>query len=58
MAVYVNSWTESISINRSRKTSSKGKERLRLSLSTEGISGRTDTIITDLKEILLGNLGL
>ena len=46
------------SINKLRKTSSKGKEMLRLSLKIGGISGRTDIIITDPKGILLGNLGL
>ena len=42
----------------SRKTSNKGREKLRLSLRIEGISGRIDTIITGLEGILLGNLGL
>jgi len=41
-----------------RKTSNKGKELLRLSLRTRGISSRTDTIITDPERILLSNLGL
>ena len=43
-------------ISGSRKTSSEGKGRLRLSLKLGGISGRTDTIITGPEETLLGNL--
>ena len=37
---------------RSRKTNSKARGKVRLSLRRGGISGRTDTIITDLKRIL------
>ena len=47
-----------MSISGSRKTSSKGKGRLRLSLSIRGISGRTDITIISPEETLLGNLGL
>ena len=53
-----NSWTELISIKGLRKTSSREKEWLRLSLRRWGILGRTDTIITNLEETLLGNQGL
>ena len=41
-----------------RKTSSRGRERLRLSLKIGGILGRTDTIIIGPEGILLSNLGL
>ena len=46
------------SISGSRKTNSKGKGRLRLSLGIGEISSLTNTTIIGLKEILLGNLGL
>ena len=36
----------------------QGKGRVRLSFKREGISGQTDTTITDPGGILLGNLGL
>ena len=54
----VNLWTELISIRGLRKTNSRGKERLRLSLRRGGISGRTNTTITDLGRTLLGSQGL
>ena len=45
-------------IDEYRKTSNKGKERLRLSLRIGEISGRTDTIIAGPEGILLDNLSL
>ena len=56
--MYANSWTKLISIRRLRKTSSRGKERLRLSLRRGGISSWIDTTTTDLGGTLLGNQGL
>ena len=53
-----NSWTKLISIRGLRKTSSRGKERLRLSLRRGGISSQTDTTTTDLEGTLLGSQGL
>ena len=53
-----NSWTGLISIRELRKTSSRGNERLRLSLRRWGISGRTDTTTIDLEGTLLGSQGL
>ena len=47
-----------ISIRALRKTSSRGKEKLGLSLRRGGISGQTDTTTTDLRETLLGSQGL
>ena len=47
-----------MNISRLRKTSNKGRERLRLSFRIGEISGWTDTIVTGLEGILLGNLGL
>ena len=44
-----------MSINGLRKTSSKGKGRLRLSLRIEGISSRIDTTIIGPEETLLGS---
>ena len=41
---------------RLRKTNNRGKERLRLSLKREGISGRTDTITKDLIQRLATSL--
>ena len=45
-----------MSISRSRRTSNRERGRLRWSLRIEGISGRTCTIIVDLREILRGTL--
>ena len=56
--MYANLWTILISISGSRRTSSKARERVRLSLKRGGISSWTSTIIIDLERILLGNLGL
>ena len=56
--VYANLWTELRSIKRSRKTSNRGRGRLRLSLRRGGISGRTDTTTTNLGGILLGKQSL
>ena len=56
--MYASSWFELISIRGLRRNNSKTRERIRLSFRKEGISGQTSTIITDLKGILLGNLGL
>ena len=53
-----NSWTGLTSIRGLRKTSSRGKERLRLSLRRVEILSRTDTITTDLERTLLGSRGL
>ena len=47
-----------MSTSRSRKTNSKGKERIRLSLRIGGISSQIDTTIISPEETLLGNLGL
>ena len=47
-----------VDINGSRKTSSRGRGRLRLSLKIKGISGRTNITIISHEKILLGNLGL
>ena len=38
-----------------RRTNNKGKGKLRWSHRIEGMLGRIDTTITDLREILLGN---
>ena len=46
--VCASSWTRLISTRRLRKTSIRGKERLRLSLRRGGISGWTDTTTIDL----------
>ena len=51
-------WITLMNTNGVRKTDSKGREKLRLSLRTGGISGRIDTIIAGLEGIFLGNLGL
>ena len=56
--MYASSWFGLISIIGLRRNNSKARERIRLSFRKEGISGQTSTIITDLKGILLGNLGL
>ena len=56
--MYASSWIELISIRGLKRTNSKARERVRLSLRREGISGRTSTIITDFEGILSGNLGL
>ena len=53
--VCVNSWIGLKNIKGLRKTSNRGKVRLRLSFKRGEISGRTDTIITDQWETLLGN---
>ena len=45
-----------MSINGSRRTSNRERARLRWSLKTKGISGRTDKITVDLGEILRGIL--
>ena len=45
--MYANLWIRLISIRGLRKTSSKARERVRLSLRKEGISSLTATIITD-----------
>ena len=58
LPVCTNSWTGLISTRGLRKTNSKGKVRLRLSLRRWEISGRTDTIITKQEETLLGSQGL
>ena len=55
--MYASSWTELISIIRSRKTNSRGRGRLRLSFKRGGISGRTDTTIISPGETMLGNRG-
>ena len=55
---YANSWIESISTKGLRKTSSRGKERIKLSLKRGGISGRTNTITTGCGEISRGNQDL
>ena len=56
--VCVNSWIGLTSIKELRKTNNKVKVRLRLSLRRGRISGRTDTIISNQRETLLGNLEL
>ena len=56
--MYANSWFGLISIRGLRRNNSKARERIRLSFRKEGISGQTSTIITDLRGILPGNLGL
>ena len=58
LSVYAGSWIGLISIRRSRRTNSKTREKVRLSLRREGISGRTATTITDLGGIFLGSLGV
>ena len=45
-----------MSINGLRRTNNREKGRLRWSLRTEGISGRTGTIIVDLEEVLQSTL--
>ena len=45
--MYANTWIKLVSIRRLRRTSNKVRERVRLSLKIEGISGRTITTITD-----------
>ena len=50
-----NSWIELISIRGSRKTSNRERGSLRLSLRRGGISGRMDTTINGLREIMLGS---
>ena len=47
-----------MSISESRRTSNKGRRKLKWSLRIEGISGRIGTVTTDLGEILLGILDL
>ena len=56
--MYANSWTELISTKGLRKTNSKGKVSLRLSLRRWGISSRIDTILTNQEETSLGNQDL
>ena len=43
--MYIGLWTVLTSINGLRKTSNKGKGKVRLSLKIGGILGRTDTIL-------------
>ena len=47
-----------MSISRLRRTSNKGRGKLRWSLKIEGISGRIGTITIDLGKILRGILDL
>ena len=47
-----------MSISGSRRTNNRERGRLRWSLKSEGILGRTNTITTDLEEILWGILYL
>ena len=47
-----------MNISRSKRTNNKRKEKLRWSHRIEGMLGWIDTTITDLREILLGNLDL
>jgi len=56
--VYAISWIEFISIKGLRRTNSKTRERVRLSLRRGEISSQTATTIIDPRGILLGNLGL
>ena len=56
--VCTNSWAGLTSIIRLKKTNSRGKERIRLSLKRGGISGRSNTTTTGLEETLLGSQGL
>ena len=55
--MYANSWTELISTKGLKKTSNRGKEKLRLSLKRGGILGRIGitTTITSLGMTLLGS---
>ena len=54
----INLWIVLTSTSGLRKTSNKGRERLRLSLRIGEILGPTNTIIASPKGILLDNLGL
>ena len=56
--MWSNLWTRLISTRGLRKTNSKGKVKRRLSLKRWGISGQTDSIITDLGGIPLDSQGL
>ena len=56
-SVCVGSWIALMSISGSRKTSKRKMGRLRWSLKIEEILGQTNTITTDLKEILWGHFG-
>ena len=56
--VYVGSWIALMSISGLRRTNNRERGRLRWSLKSEGILGRTNTITTDLEEILWGILYL
>ena len=55
--VCVGSWIALMSISGSRKTSKRKMGRLRWSLKIEEILGQTNTITTDLEEILWGHFG-
>ena len=54
----INLWIVLTSTSGLRKTSNKGRERLRLSLRIREILGQTNTIIAGPEGILLDNLGL
>ena len=56
--VYANSWIGLISIKGLRRTNSKARENVRLSLRRGGNLGRIITTITEPEGILLDNLGL
>ena len=56
--VCVGSWIALMSISGLRRTNNRERGRLRWSLKTEGILGRTNTITTNLEEILWGILYL
>ena len=56
-SVCVGSWIALMSISGSRKNSKRKMGRLRWSLKIEEILGQTNTITTDLKEILWGHFG-
>ena len=58
LEVCVSSWIVLMSTSRWRRTNSRWKGKLRLSLRIGGISGQTDIIIISPEETLLGNLGL
>ena len=56
--MFVGLWIALISTSGLRKTNNKARGRVRLSFKKGGISGQTDTIITNPKGILLDNLDL
>ena len=56
-SVCVGSWIALMSISGSRKNSKRKMGRLRWSLKIEEILGQTNTITTDLEEILWGHFG-